>query len=326
MAGFGTHGLRVLQGLIDQQAVGNVDLVGAMAWSRAQHRLGLNAEADEKALQYFIESYKLGTFHPDLFQSKAMGAVLNQLQPDVVLLATWGEIIPQSVLLAHPKVIFINCHPALLPEHRGANPYTSAIREGEKNSGVTFHLVSPAIDAGPILLQHIVPIDPADTGGSLKARCALVAQQSIAELIQQLIDHGTRHAVEQTDTGSYYPPITLTDGALNFATSTQIQLHNQIRSLQPWLDCYTRLKRSIFGWKPFITVQQAQPPSGDYLSQPAGTIISLSSKHLLVACAEQQALDIRQYQIHTAFGFLSVQQSMKLGAMLFKVGDEWVQA
>jgi methionyl-tRNA formyltransferase len=324
MGGFGTHGLRVLQGLIEQQALGRVNVVGAMAWSKAQPRLGLNADADEKALQYCIESYQLNTFEPALFQSQTLAKALDELKPDVVLLATWGEILPKSVLNAHPSVAFINCHPALLPHHRGANPYTSAICEGEEQTGITFHVITPAIDAGDIILQQVVPIDPADTGGSLKGRCALVAQQSIAPLIHQLTEHGLTQAVAQDESGSYYPPITLTDGAIDWKNFSQRKVLNQIRGLQPWLDCYTTLQRPIFGWKPFIILQKAQVPSDDYLSQPEGTIISVSSQHLRIACAGQQAVDITQYQIHTTFGFLSVQKSMMIGPRLFKVGDTFI--
>ena len=82
----------------------------------------------------------------------------------------------------------INAHPSMLPKYRGPNPYLQTILHKEKNSGLTFHLVTEKLDAGPILLQKTIEIKPNDTGKELKQRTVLTARSAVTELLNSLAD------------------------------------------------------------------------------------------------------------------------------------------
>jgi methionyl-tRNA formyltransferase len=110
---------------------------------------------------------------------------IQKLAPDVIIVGSWGEILKQETIDL-PKVACINCHPSLLPAHRGSNPYVSAIMAGEKTTGVTFHLMMPKIDAGDILLQEQVEIADNDNAGSLKKKCSFTAKQMVPALLNKL--------------------------------------------------------------------------------------------------------------------------------------------
>ena len=82
---------------------------------------------------------------------------LIRLNPDIVIVGNWNEKLKKSIIDI-PKIATINVHPSLLPKYRGPNPYIQTILHGEKQSGVTFHIMTEKIDAGPILAQQRLDI------------------------------------------------------------------------------------------------------------------------------------------------------------------------
>lgn len=328
LAGFGEHGLRVLQGLIELKEGKLIEWLGAISWSeaKAKQEKGWEKQPDESQFcQLIASSSNVEAVPPTLLNDAMFLDWVYQYQPTMILLSTWGEILSRETLqeLSRLNVDVINCHPALLPHHRGANPYTSAIRSGDTQSGVTFHQVTEKLDGGPILLQKAVPIDPADTGGSLKIRCALMAREALAQLLNELDELKEKAEPSHDDSGSYYPPLSITDGAMDWTKSSEV-LINQVRGLQPWLDCYMRLNRSLFGWRPFLIVERAQHPTQDVIHPQAshpGHILSSTSKGLIIACGENQAIQFPTYRLHTMAGFLPVSWSMRIGSRLIRAGD-----
>lgn len=322
LAAYGEHGLRVLQGLTPLRESGQLEWLGAMCWSEANHSWGLHQQRDEIVFRQLIHQHnRVEAIPPTLLNRPAFKTLMAARQPDVVLLATWGEIIKPEVLQAYPNTAFINCHPALLPYHRGANPYTSVIKAGELHSGITYHYITPAVDAGPVLLQKQVLVDPADTGGSLKSRCAMAAKQSIEELLHLLRCPETRQGTMQDAAGSYFPPITTTDGVICWEHSAETII-NQVRSLQPWLDCSTRQKIALMGWKPFWVLSHVRLPIQDFW-QPvtfvAGQVLANTQHGVVVACGtptHPEAVEWVEYQLHTAFGFLPMSLSRLMGRRL----------
>ncbi len=104
---------------------------------------------------------------------------------DVILVASFGEILPRTVL-ASPRLAAINMHPALLPRYRGGFPEFAAVLAGESEAGVTFHLMEKEFDAGNLLLQRRAPIATGETTLSLKNKMALLACDMIPEILSRI--------------------------------------------------------------------------------------------------------------------------------------------
>jgi len=149
--------------------------------------------------------------------------IVNKLQPDYVLLACWGEILTQP-LLDTANTTFINCHPSLLPTHRGPNPYASVLQQHEAQTGVSFHIVDQGIDSGPLLLQDSLLIKSDDTVSSLRNRCAVLAGQMITPLLQ-LLANPDFQPVPQQKLGepSYFPATTAGDERLNIIDLSSLE-------------------------------------------------------------------------------------------------------
>jgi phosphoribosylglycinamide formyltransferase-1 len=98
-----------------------------------------------------------------------LARVIESFAPDVVALAGFMRILSDAFVTQFEGRL-INVHPSLLPAFPGLHTHRRAIEVGCKLAGATVHLVTPSLDAGPIIAQAVVPVLPADTPESLAAR------------------------------------------------------------------------------------------------------------------------------------------------------------
>jgi methionyl-tRNA formyltransferase len=88
---------------------------------------------------------------------------IRELAPDLILVAEFSHLTPEQVY-SSTRMAAIKAHPSQLPEYRCANPYYHVIANGEKETGVTLHLLDSEFDTGNILAQSTIPILPRETG------------------------------------------------------------------------------------------------------------------------------------------------------------------
>lgn len=137
-------------------------------------------------------------------------AILREFAPDVLIAATFDQIIPQNVL-ALPAKEAINVHPSLLPRYRGATPTNWAIICGEERSGVTIHKLTVELDGGDILLARDCPIRGL-TDGEVRQRLSMLAGEMLAECLV-LLETGDVHPRKQDlSQASSFPKITSEKG------------------------------------------------------------------------------------------------------------------
>jgi methionyl-tRNA formyltransferase len=104
-------------------------------------------------------------------------------RPDLVLVATYHRILGRPIREA-PHTI-VNLHPSLLPQYRGPNPFFWVLRNGERQTGLTAHLLTDKIDAGEIYWQRGLELSPDETQGSLRRRLAALAATAAVEIVAQ---------------------------------------------------------------------------------------------------------------------------------------------
>ncbi|HET8573485.1 MAG TPA: phosphoribosylglycinamide formyltransferase [Edaphocola sp.] len=128
-----------------------------------------------------------------MFKSEALAEQLRELGPDLVVLAGFLWKIPGSLIRAFPHKI-INLHPALLPKYGGKGMYGRYVHEavkaaGEKESGITIHLVNENYDEGAVLLQAYCPVRSADTPDDIARRIHHLEHFYLPRLIDFLLFH-----------------------------------------------------------------------------------------------------------------------------------------
>ncbi len=125
-------------------------------------------------VKQLADKLEIPVFQPLSLRKPGVLEQLEAWQPDLIVVAAFGQILPKSVLALPPKGC-INVHASLLPRWRGASPIQAAILAGDERSGVTIMLMEEGLDTGPILTQRTVPIRPGTTGAELSQQLSFWA-------------------------------------------------------------------------------------------------------------------------------------------------------
>jgi phosphoribosylglycinamide formyltransferase-1 len=173
-----------LQSLIDAIEGGRLEATIAVVISNKAEALGL-----ERARAAGIETVVLS--HRDWSSREDYdSALVRELQTrsvSLVCLAGFMRIFTPVMVRAFPNAI-LNIHPSLLPAFPGLHPQHQALAHGVKVSGVTVHLVTDDLDAGPIVVQRPVPVLDDDTEDRLAARILAEEHRAYVEAVALVLD------------------------------------------------------------------------------------------------------------------------------------------
>ncbi len=212
---------------------------------------------------------------------------LADFNADFFVVASYGQIIPQSVLDL-PKIGPINVHGSLLPKWRGASCVQAAIAAGDEKSGITSMLMDALMDHGPIIAQATTPILADDTGESLHDRLALLGAQKLPDVLDQFAQ-GKLKAVEQDHAmATTCKLLKRDDGKIDWTKSAQ-EIERLIRAYNPWPSAWTTLKQKR------IKILKTQVLEVLTSPRSPGEMYAQEGK-LMVNCGDNKALEILELQ------------------------------
>jgi len=183
-------------------------------------------------------THKLPVIQPAGLKDAETIARLAGFHPDIIVVAAFGQILPQSILDL-PRYGCINLHPSLLPRFRGASPVASAILAGDDFTGVSVMLMDKGLDTGPILARAQIPISALDTTDSLTAKLSLIAAQLLLEVLPHWVRGELTPRPQNEAEATYSNPISKEDGEINWHLPA-IDIWQRVRAFHPWPGCYTR--------------------------------------------------------------------------------------
>ncbi|MBQ0101776.1 MAG: methionyl-tRNA formyltransferase [Firmicutes bacterium] len=173
----------------------------------------------------------LPVFQPVTMKSEEAEELIRNLDPDVIVVAAYGKILP-SFVLDYPKYGCINVHGSLLPEYRGAAPIQRAIIDGKKVTGITVMKMDVGLDTGDMFAKTEVEITPDDDFGTLFDKMAEAGGRAITETLPKIIS-GELKPEKQDDTLSCYAAkIEKDDCRIGFTDDAE-KVVNRIRGLSP---------------------------------------------------------------------------------------------
>ena len=138
----------------------------------------------ESVLETFSD-YKFDVLNPSRITTEIVKKI-SDINPDVIFSIYYRKILPKSILNL-PKLGCINIHPGLLPKYRGPIPTAWSIENGEKNFGITIHLMDEGIDTGPIYVQELYPIKKNETGFELYTRAMKIGAKLLADNFNDIV-------------------------------------------------------------------------------------------------------------------------------------------
>ncbi|KAG1663821.1 hypothetical protein FOA52_013386 [Chlamydomonas sp. UWO 241] len=227
---------------------------------------------------------------------------MRELAPDLCITAAYGNMLPRA-FLDIPRLGTLNVHPSLLPRYRGAAPVQRAVEDGVAETGVSVAYTVLACDAGPVLAQETVALDPDIQAPEL---LALLFQRGTALLVDRLPGvfegRGPSMASAQDEASVLHAAkLRKEDAALDFTSCTAQQLHNKVRAFAGWpgTTASFRVEEEASGAHEVVEVKvlrtrvadagTAPPPDEGGASWGQGDV-------LLLACAGGSVLEVLQVQ------------------------------
>ncbi|PJA79228.1 MAG: methionyl-tRNA formyltransferase [Nitrospirae bacterium CG_4_9_14_3_um_filter_51_5] len=227
-------------------------------------------------------SQSIPVVQPEKMKDPKLLETLRAWEPDVMVVAAFGRILPKTILDLSPKGC-LNVHGSLLPKYRGAAPIQWAVIRGEAETGITIMLMDEGLDTGAILQQEGIPIGPDETAGELAPRMAQVGGALLVSALRGWVA-GTMTPVPQNESAATLAPILTKEDGLMYWERPARSLANRIRGLSPWPGMYTFLEGERWGiWK--VEVED-QEPDRRYMApdnlQPPGTITAVTKQAIRV--------------------------------------------
>lgn len=248
---------RVLEALWETSGRG-WDVVGVL--TRPDKPVGRGQQLAWSPVKAFAEQHHLPVQQPRTLRQPAPLADLAGLQPDVIVVAAYGLILPQTVLDLPPYGC-LNVHASLLPRHRGASPVTGALLAGDSVTGSTIMLMDAGMDTGPILTQASLAIAPGETAGELTARLAEHGAALLVDTLPRWLAGQLTPRPQDHDQATTTRLVRKEDGQIDWRLPA-VRLGWHIQAYEPWPGAYTTWQGRLLKVRRALAVQDGSGVPG----------------------------------------------------------------
>ena len=235
----------------------------------------------------FCLEHDIPVFQPTKLRDGTALAQIQELAPELIVVAAYGRILPDEIL-DYPAKGCINVHSSLLPRYRGAAPINWAILNGDEVSGVTIMHMATELDAGDIISQVETPIDPNETVESLHDRLADLGAKLLVDTVAEIANGTAKRTLQDPAQVTFAPMLSRELSPMDWNRSAR-ELHDQVRGLIPWPAAVTELggvRCKVYATK--VCEEQTVAE--------AGTVVKADKKGLKIACGGGTVLEICELQ------------------------------
>jgi methionyl-tRNA formyltransferase len=206
---------------------------------------------------------------------------IRSLHPDLIAVAAYGQILPQT-LLDLPAFGCLNVHTSLLPKYRGAAPIQWAILNGDAETGVTIMKMDAGLDTGPVVSQVTTAIADTDTSQTLHDRLAELGGRLLVDTIPPYVAGKLPPQPQPSEGVSYARKILKEDGCLDWSLPARV-LWLKVRGFFPWPGAFTTIGDA--GQARLLKIRAAAVES-ETAGNP-GTVLRADRNGLVVGCGQQ---------------------------------------
>jgi methionyl-tRNA formyltransferase len=255
----------------------------------------------------------LPVLQPERARDESFLSALRALHADLIAVAAYGQILPQSILNL-PPFGCLNVHTSLLPRYRGAAPIQWAILNGDAETGVTIMKMDAGLDTGDILTQATTPIHPEDNSETLHARLARMGAELLLRTLPDYVAGKLLARPQPVEGASYAPKIKKQDGRIDW-TQPARSLWNRVRALVPWPGAFSYLPGQpqphlLKIWQAEVVERSGQP--GEVLqADKAGLVVGCGREALRILTLQREGG--RRLPAHEFLAGHSLTPGQKLG-------------
>ena len=171
-------------------------------------------------------AHNIPVYQPVKLRDGAALALIQELAPELIVVAAYGRILPDEILAAPPKGC-INVHSSLLPNYRGAAPIHWAVLNGERETGVTIMHMAHDLDAGDIIAQAATPIDPDETVVALHDRLAVLGAELLVNVVADIAAGTATRTPQEHGKATLAPMLSRELSPMDWSRPARA-LHNQV--------------------------------------------------------------------------------------------------
>ncbi len=227
-------------------------------------------------------------YQPKSLRKEAAAEPLRVWQPDVIVVAAFGQILRPHVLDLPPHGC-INVHASLLPRWRGAAPIQYAIMEGDAETGVTLMQMDPGLDTGPMFVQEAIPIHVDETAVSLHDRLAKLGGAMLEQHLDAILAGKMTPTPQDDSQSTYAPMIQKEHGQLDWQRSP-VELARRVRAMTPWPGAFTTWEGTN------LKILQAALPDSRLPAGQSGKVIQ-QNEQIIVLSGEMGGLILEIVQL-----------------------------
>jgi len=244
-------------------------------YSQPDRPAGRGRKLQPSPVKQVALDHEIPVFQPETLKTPEARKQLADLNPDVMIVAAYGLILPKAVLDI-PTHGCLNIHASLLPRWRGAAPIQRAIAAGDAETGITIMQMDEGLDTGAMLLKSLTAIDDSDTGGSLHDRLAELGGNAIIKALELLQKDELTGEPQNDELACYASKLSKTEGHIDWATDA-IAIERLVRAFNPWPGTYTDLgdqRIRIHEARALVTTSDGLP----------GTVVQRDREGIDIAC------------------------------------------
>ncbi len=217
----------------------------------------------------------VAVYQPANLRDAGVQEELRRRRPDTIVVAAYGQILPQAVLDI-PRYGGVNVHASLLPRWRGAAPIQRALLAGDRETGVSIMQMDAGLDTGPVLLRASIPILAEDTAGSLHDRLAELGGRLIVQALDALEAGRLKPVPQDAEFATYAPKLEAREISVSWRESA-LAACRRVRALNPSPGASASLRGvKLKIWRCTTAPGQGAP----------GEVLKADASGLWVACGE----------------------------------------
>ncbi len=268
--------LTVLKALLNSHHIVLACVVGV------DKKVGRGGKIEYSPVKKFCLAQNIPFFQYKSISKQGFDSISN-LHPDVLVSASFGQILRQNILDLAPYGV-INVHASILPKYRGSCPANWVVINGEKQTGVTIMQTALSLDTGDVLMQKAFDIKENETAGELLCRLALLGAEMLPQALD-LIESGKAVFTRQNESeASYYPMLKRETSAIDFSKSAR-GITNFCLGLNPWPVAWTVANGEVI--KVYKAIPQQNIWGLDLNNYQCGEVAKSTGKSgLVVKCAD----------------------------------------
>jgi len=193
---------------------------------------GRGRKPQPTAMKQLAQRLGLKTYAVENVNAPPILQEIAKLKPDLLVTFAFNQKLGKALLDLAPQGA-INVHPSLLPKYRGAAPVARVLLNGESETGLSIIRMSEDLDAGDILAQEHLAIDPQHTAGSLQEYLGRRAEPLLVKVLNEIAAGTVKYTPQDHTQATGAPKIKKGEGLLDFFLPAA-ELVNYIRAFTPW--------------------------------------------------------------------------------------------